>query len=139
MDFLIITSFVLGSLITLLGGYLYHKFVLQPEYQRWVDKTVEHRLKLSKATIRGTTQEHLVPWLPDFPYNPPDARFMGAPIDMIIFDGLHKGKLEKIVFLEIKTGKSQLTSRERQIRKAVTERRVEFHLLRVKENTDSED
>ena len=94
------------------------------------------RVHLSRATIKGQTLEHLVPWMAQFDYNPTDAKFLGAPIDMVIFDGLFKGNLEKIVFLEIKTGKSALTSRERQIKKIIQNGNVEFQLLRIEEVID---
>src|SRR5438067_2260214 len=57
----------------------------------------------SRAVIIGKVTEHLTPWLPDFPYNPKDARFLGSPVDMIIFDGCDEDNLQQIVFLEIKT------------------------------------
>lgn len=65
------------------------------------------------------------PYLPEFRYNPKDACFIGSPIDLIVFDGLDEGKLRKIVFVEVKSGKSTLSKREKLIRDAVEQRRVE--------------
>lgn len=74
----------------------------------------------SQATIMGKVTEHLAPFLPDFPYNPKDARFIGSPIDLIVFDGLEDGQLRRIVFVEVKAGKSAgLTARERVIQNAI--------------------
>jgi predicted Holliday junction resolvase-like endonuclease len=42
----------------------------------------------SSAVIRGRVSEHLAPYI-NFPYNARDARFIGSPIDMIVFNGLH--------------------------------------------------
>ena len=82
----------------------------------------------------GKVTEHMTPWIPDFPYNPTDARFIGSPIDMIVFDGSDEDKLRKIVFLEIKTNTSGLSSRQRQIRDAIEAGRVEWQEIRVQSN-----
>ena len=81
--------------------------------------------------ITGKVTEHLIPYLPEFRYNPKDARFIGSPVDLIVFDGLDEGDLRKIVFVEVKSGKSTLSKRERLIRDAVEQRRVEWEILRV--------
>ena len=84
----------------------------------------------SRATISGQVHEQLLPYLPDFPFDPKDVRFMGAPVDLIVFDGLSAGKLERIVFVEVKTGGSQLTGRERQIRDMVLSKGVSWEEIR---------
>ena len=47
----------------------------------------------SRATISGQVHEQLLPYLPDFPSDPKDVRFLGAPVDLLVFDGLNAGKL----------------------------------------------
>jgi len=42
----------------------------------------------SRAVIVGKVVEHIVPYAPVFPYNPKDARFVGSPVDLIVFDGV---------------------------------------------------
>lgn len=53
-----------------------------------------------------------------------------AKVDLIVFDGLNAGKLERIVFVEVKTGGSQLTGRERQVRDMVFSRGVSWEEIR---------
>lgn len=84
----------------------------------------------SRATISGQVHEQLLPYLPNFPFDPKDVRFLGAPVDLIVFDGLSAGKLERIVFVEVKTGGSQLTGRERQVRDMVLSRGVSWEEIR---------
>lgn len=89
-------------------------------------------LRRSQAVVAGKATEHLAPYLPDFPFDPRDARFLGSPIDFVVFDGLSQGELREIVFVEVKTGAgATLTSRERQVRDAVQARRLDWHELRV--------
>ena len=70
----------------------------------------------SRSITIGKVTEHITPWLPAFPYNPKDARFIGSPIDMIVFDGCDEEDMRRIVFLEIKTSTSALSLKQRQIR-----------------------
>ena len=84
----------------------------------------------SQAVTAGKIQEQLVPFLPGFSFNPKDARFLGSPVDLVVFDGLDAGNLRRIVFLEVKTGGATLTPRERQVRSVIAENRVEWRELR---------
>lgn len=85
----------------------------------------------SRFVTAGKVTEQIAPWLPDFPYNPKDARFIGSPIDLIVFDGCDEGDVRKVVFFEIKTNASALSKRQRQIRDAIEGGRVEWRELRV--------
>src|SRR5687768_2570911 len=67
-------------------------------------------IERSRYVTVGKVTEQIAPWLPDFPYNPKDARFIGSPIDMIVFDGCDEGDVKRVVFLEIKTSASGLSS-----------------------------
>ncbi len=83
-------------------------------------------IQKSKSVIAGKITEHFVPFLPDFRFNPKDARFMGTPVDLIVFDGLDDDALRDIYFIEVKTGSSTLSKRQRQIRDAVQGQRVRW-------------
>jgi predicted Holliday junction resolvase-like endonuclease len=85
----------------------------------------------SQAVTAGKVHEQLIPYLPVFPYNPKDVRFLGSPVDLVVFDGLAEGRLRRIVFVEVKTGGAGLTGRERMVREAVREGAVEWVELRV--------
>jgi len=90
------------------GGIARREAMVQ--FQRW--KEEQERLirrdaiQRSRAVTLGKVTEHFMPYLPDFIYNPKDARFMGSPIDFVVFDGLSEGEVKNIVFVEVKTGVS---------------------------------
>jgi predicted Holliday junction resolvase-like endonuclease len=86
----------------------------------------------SQSVTMGKMTEHMVPYLPGFGFNPSDARFIGSPIDLIVFDGLGNDCVNKIVFIEIKTGVSTLSTRERLVRDAILAGKVEW--MEVKAN-----
>jgi predicted Holliday junction resolvase-like endonuclease len=84
----------------------------------------------SQAVIRGKMTEHLIPYFPDFPYNPKDARFLGTPIDFIVFDGLSDGEVTNVAFIEVKTGKTpNLSAREKAVRDCIDGRRITYEVL----------
>lgn len=83
--------------------------------------------KKSQSVTIGKITEHLVPYFPGFGFNPKDVRFIGSPIDLIIFDGMNNDDVQEVVFVEVKTGEfASLTKRERQIRDAILARRVRW-------------
>ncbi len=106
--------------------------------EEWkVEKEKEIRqdaINKSQSVTIGKMTEHIVPYLPGFRFNPSDARFIGSPIDFVVFDGLGDGEIKKIVFVEIKTGASNLSTRERSVRNAVQDKHIEW--LEIKVNLD---
>jgi len=99
-----------------------------------VSKAEKEAQDRSRPIIKGLVAEQIVPFLKDFKYNPADARFIGAPIDYVIFDG-YSDKSEEItvVLADIKTGKrAGLTSPQRKIRDAINEKRVKWETIHLK-------
>jgi predicted Holliday junction resolvase-like endonuclease len=87
-------------------------------------------VKRSHAVTRGKITEHLIPYFPDFPYNPKDARFLGSPVDLIVFDGLSEEEIRQIVFVEIKASRNPaLSRREREVRTCIEEKRIGYRML----------
>ncbi len=84
----------------------------------------------SRAITRGQVAEQLFPYLPEFAYDPRDARFLGSPIDFVVFDGLEAGEVKSLIFVEVKTGASTLTTRERRVRDAIKAGKVRWEELR---------
>jgi predicted Holliday junction resolvase-like endonuclease len=85
----------------------------------------------SESAIRGRVTETMAPVLPGFDFEPGDARFLGSPVDFVVFDGLHRGECDRVVLVEIKSGSGALTPRERRVRDAVLEGRVEWRELHL--------
>jgi predicted Holliday junction resolvase-like endonuclease len=98
---------------------------------REIEKQRAEAIKQSKAVNRGLVAEQLAPHMVNFPYSPKDCHFLGQPCDYLVFDGLDAGDLKRIVLLEVKTGKSQPNAREKQVRAAVEEARVQYDIFRL--------
>ena len=58
------------------------------EVQKWEEETVKATREAviqSRAVLGGKFVEQLAPYLPEFKYDPTEARFIGSPIDLIVF------------------------------------------------------
>ena len=84
--------------------------------------------KKSSETRLGQIGEHFAPLLDVFPYDPKDARFLGSPIDFVVFD--FEGA--QIVLVEFKTGNSRESKRQRQVRDMVANGNVKYEVIRVR-------
>jgi predicted Holliday junction resolvase-like endonuclease len=87
----------------------------------------------SRGVRGGRAAEQLAPLSPAFGerFDPGDARFLGAPVDFVVFDGLANGELREVVLVEIKTGSGRLNANERAVRAAIADGRVGYELLRL--------
>jgi len=92
------------------------------------EKLLHH--KKSSEVRTGRIVEQISPFLADYPFNPETARFIGEPIDFCHFEP------DRIVFVEVKSGKSQLSSKQREIRDLINNGRVEFQVFRIKGDDD---
>ncbi|MCR5217597.1 Holliday junction resolvase-like protein [Treponema sp.] len=110
-------------LLSFIAGRLFQKL---KDY-RQLKKEREDAVKRSRAVLGGQFGEQIAPYLPSFPCNPGDARFIGKPVDFVAFTGTADGSdVKEILLIEVKSGGSTLTRREQQIKSAVEEGRVRF-------------
>lgn len=87
--------------------------------------------KRSRSVILWEVYEKITPFLPDFKYNPKDLVFVWKWVDYVVFDGLSNWNLEKIVFLEIKSGKSNLNKNEKQIKNFIENKKTSYEVYRI--------
>jgi Endonuclease related to archaeal Holliday junction resolvase len=82
--------------------------------------------KLSRSLLGGVLSEQVAPFLPDFPKDLKalEARFIGKPIDFLIFKGMNDQHISEVVVVEIKSGNFQLSANERSLRDAIQQKRV---------------
>jgi predicted Holliday junction resolvase-like endonuclease len=115
----------------------------QNDFDRWKNEhTKEIRkdsVNRSRSTLKGRISEQMAPLLPEFPWSPADARFIGNPIDFVVFDGYTdakdgNGDQVTVVLVEVKKGKGRLTREEVLIRKAVEEGRVAWKTIFLKDD-----
>jgi predicted Holliday junction resolvase-like endonuclease len=120
----VIAITVIIAVLIILLSILIIRLVYEKRFRNWrdaeIDKIRKSAVNQSRAVLGGKFTEQMVPFFPDFRYDPTEVRFIGSPIDMIVFPGLAKGEPEEIVILEVKTGKSAgLTAPQKKIRQLV--------------------
>ena len=81
--------------------------------------------KKSSEVRLGNIAETLAPFLDQFNFNPEHCIFLGKPIDYISFG------TKEITFIEIKSGKSQLNSKQRSIRDQVNNNKIAWKEIRI--------
>ena len=98
---------------------------------RYTELIRSEAIRQSRAVTTGKVAEQLVPHFPAFPLNPRETRFLGSPVDFVVFDGLEEGLVRRVVFVEVKTGSATLSNREKLVREAVRAGRVEWLEVRT--------
>lgn len=124
---IIIAVAAVTVLIFLAIGIVVGKAVQAAKTQQIIKTEREKAVKKSREILGGQFGEQIAPFLPNFPCNPGDCKFLGQPVDFIAFPGSAEGKsVDEVLFIEVKSGRSQLSEREKQIRSAIKNGRVRY-------------
>ena len=114
---------------------------LEREHAVTIKQARKDSTNQSRAVLKGKMAEQIAPLLPGFNYWPADARFLGDPIDYVVFNGYSKTKDNhtdgddlEVVILDIKKGRAGLTRGQRQIARAIEEGRVRFEIVRISDD-----
>ncbi len=98
--------------------------------QQEEERIRQDAIRRSREVIHGKVTEHLIPFFPSFSWNPADARFLGSPIDFVVFDGLSEGSVREVIFVEVKSGSRRtLSSRERSVEQCIKKGAVSFRVI----------
>ncbi|MCK4481625.1 hypothetical protein KAU55_00250 [Candidatus Bathyarchaeota archaeon] len=84
----------------------------------------------TRAVNIGKNLEKVLPTMRDFKWTVPDSRFLGDPIDLIVFNGLSANKVKSINFIEVKSGKARLNKRQKGIRDAIEDQKVSYKVFK---------
>lgn len=116
---------------------------LELAHQAATQQAIKKSLNTSRATIKGRVAEQFAPLLPEFHYLPSDAKFLGDPVDYVIFDGYtdwREGNLDaeaiEVILMDIKSGQARLSKGQQAIAEAIQQGRVRFETLRIATQDD---
>lgn len=87
----------------------------------------------SRAVLGGQFSEQLAPYLPNFKYLPTECRFLGKPIDFLVFKGMDEKKIDEVVFVEVKSGNAKLNQHEKNLKETIEKKRVRWVEYRIPE------
>ena len=80
---------------------------------------LKHKKK-SGEVLHGKSWEEFAPFMKHYPFDPRNFKFLGMPVDGVSFEE------DAIYFIEVKTGKSRLSSKQKQIREQIEHGQVEW-------------
>jgi predicted Holliday junction resolvase-like endonuclease len=118
----------------------YERYIaeLQLEHQQALTQAQKRSVNTSRAVLKGKMAEQFAPILPEFQYLPSDAKFLGDPVDYVVFDGYTdlrngQGKVDdiEIVLIDIKSGGARLTKGQQAIAQAIQQGRIRFETIRI--------
>ena len=85
----------------------------------------------SRAVLGGHFSEQLAPFLPGFKYIPTECRFLGKPVDFLVFRGMDEKNMNEIVFVEVKSGNAKLSPSEKKLKEVIDNKKVRWEEYRV--------
>ena len=80
--------------------------------------------KKSGEVLHGKAWEEFAPFMKGYPFDPRNFKFIGMPVDGLSFEE------DAIYFVEIKTGQSQLSQKQKYIKEQVEHGRVKWLEIR---------
>lgn len=149
MLLLVVAAFVAGAAVVYLLCSLWYGQRLQVACLRLMDEmNRQHQDELaavrresvasSRAVLKGKLAEQFAPIFPEFDYLPADAKFLGDPVDYIVFDGynafragLARAEDIEIVLLDIKSGQARLSAGQKAIAQAIARGKMSFRTLNI--------
>ncbi|MBI2674925.1 MAG: hypothetical protein HYX24_00580 [Candidatus Aenigmarchaeota archaeon] len=122
-------------ILALIAGYFIGRKVMEARFESWFFQRErgirQDAARRSRSVLGGLFSEQLAPYLPGFKHDPTEARFLGSPIDFLVFKGLASGEPEEVVFVEVKKGSSSLSPIERRLKQVIEKRKVRWEEVRV--------
>ncbi len=134
MAFFEIIGIAVLIFLTLYIGYVIGRYIAKKELKEQIPEIREDAIRHSRAVLSGQFSEQIAPYLPDFPFNPTEARFIGKPIDFVVFRGMDEKNISEIVFVEVKSGQSQLSKAEKTLKETIQNKQVSWHEYKVPED-----
>lgn len=143
---IVLSTFLMGTYVIgkeplwigfLLVAVAFISLVLHLKSEFSLDKDIEgirkDSINRSLSSLKGQSFEKIFPYFSDFKYDTRDIIFAEKPIDFIAFNGLSEGNVTEIVFVEVKSGKSGLSKRQVDIKKAIENGNVRFETYKINE------
>lgn len=135
---LLVFIFVLILVLFFFFGKVIGSLSEKAKTQKLIKAERNDAVKRSRAVLGGQITEQLSPLLKDFPARLDEVSFLGKPVDFIAFRGLEKEdkaegekiRCDEVLFIEVKTGTSQLSEREKAVKEAIDSGRVRYTVWR---------
>ena len=120
-----IIELILGGVIVLLLILVFTMYKIgikrgqsekEIEWQKNLVKIRGDIAERQRVGIKGKVAEAFAPFLEGFEFKSSECKFIGDPIDYLVFEGLDERDIKKIHLVEVKTGDSKLSKHQKQIK-----------------------
>lgn len=150
MEALTIILSTLIFILLILIFFIYRIGVKQGKAQmeiQWEQQLTSLRSDIAnnqRANIKGKVAEIFAPFLHGFPFKPSECKFLGDPIDYVVFEGLDNRDIKGIHFLEVKSDTAKLSKHQKHIKDLIDSLKTdkvtfsEFNFQSQKENPKDE-
>src|SRR3990172_10455069 len=141
-----VITVILVLILLIAAFFIGHKLGAFRRDKYWENELPGHRkdaIERSRAVLGGQFSEQLAPFLPDFKYLPTECKFMGKPVDLLVFKGMDEKKIEEVVFVEVKSGKAKTSPVEKSLKETIEKKKVRWEEYRIpdeltKKNPDND-
>lgn len=132
MDVLVLSIvFLFGIFVAYLAGKKIGELKRDKYWESEIPNYKKEAIMKSRAVLGGQFSENLAPYLPNFPFVPTECRFLGKPIDFVVFKGMDNKAIEEIIFVEVKSGNSKLSSQEKRLKETILKKKIRFEEYRT--------
>ncbi|MGY4884174.1 MAG: Holliday junction resolvase-like protein [Nanobdellota archaeon] len=133
LTILLILIFLVGLAIAYWLGTRAGSFKRDRYWEEQLPDYKKEAIMKSRAVIGGQFSEQLAPYLPNFPFLPTECKFVGKPVDFLVFKGMDGKEINEIVFVEMKSGNSKLSPQEKNLKEVVEKRNIRWMEYRIPE------
>lgn len=112
-------TIILLAISAIILTYLSYKIGQYKKELQWQRKLLSLRRDIAdkqRAGIKGKLAETFAPFLPGFPFKPSECKFIGDPIDYLVFEGLDEKNIKGVHLVEVKDSNSKLSKHQKQIK-----------------------
>lgn len=134
-------------ILLILIFFIYKIGIKQGKYQaelQWQQQLTSLRADIAnnqRANIKGKVAETFAPFLYGFPFKPSECKFLGDPIDYVVFEGLDNRDIKGIHFLEVKSDSAKLSKHQKHIKELIDSlntNKITFNEFNFQSNNNKE-
>lgn len=117
--------YIVIALLVLLVIIFYLYLMVKKELN--ILKSIHSKLEFDYKSMyvkHGKHFESFVPFMDEYPGEKESTVFIGNPIDFISFDD------DSVKFIEVKTGKSKLSEKQKKVKELIEEKKIKWYELR---------
>jgi predicted Holliday junction resolvase-like endonuclease len=133
LTIILIVIFLIGLIIAYWLGRKNGMFNRDRYWEGQLPDYKKEAIMKSRAVIGGQFSEQLAPYLPDFKFLPTECKFIGKPIDFLVFKGMDDKEITEVVFVEVKSGNAKLNQHEKNLKETIEKKRVRWEEYRIPE------